>query len=242
MFHRKKNSVIYKTVRGTVMKLVAYNRSLELCARMNYEVENLDFIDIMPEGSVFYDLGACEGRFAIYAALNGHKVLAFEPEKNNFEALSENCFLNNITEKRLIKFNIGVGAKINTVVLKIGQPWAGGHQKVVDYDQVREDLKFDFIEKQEIQIVSLDDYIKSKQLPDPGYMKIDIDGSEVPFIKGARKTLSNKYLKAIIFELNMSDKNSDFIILELKKCGFDFKKRFQIRNEKNLYNVVFSRV
>ena len=32
-------------VRDTSFKLMTYTRSLELCARMNYETENLDFID-----------------------------------------------------------------------------------------------------------------------------------------------------------------------------------------------------
>lgn len=30
-------------VRGVHFKLMTYTRSLELCARMNYETENLDF-------------------------------------------------------------------------------------------------------------------------------------------------------------------------------------------------------
>lgn len=34
-------------VRGIHFKLMTYTRSLELCARMNYEPENLDFIDII---------------------------------------------------------------------------------------------------------------------------------------------------------------------------------------------------
>jgi hypothetical protein len=32
-------------VRNTIFKLMTYTRSLELCAKMNYETENLDFIE-----------------------------------------------------------------------------------------------------------------------------------------------------------------------------------------------------
>ena len=56
-------------VRGVNLSLVSYTRALELCARMNYETEVLDFIDEIGEGQVLYDLGACEGRFALYAAM-----------------------------------------------------------------------------------------------------------------------------------------------------------------------------
>ncbi|HMK07007.1 MAG TPA: hypothetical protein VK476_05710, partial [Flavobacterium sp.] len=62
-------------LRGTNFKLMTYTRSLELCSRMNYETENLDFIDLIEGGKVMYDLGACEGRFSIYAAMKGIRVV-----------------------------------------------------------------------------------------------------------------------------------------------------------------------
>jgi hypothetical protein len=41
-------------VRGISFKLFTFNRSLELCARMNYEAENLDLIDSLIENDVFF--------------------------------------------------------------------------------------------------------------------------------------------------------------------------------------------
>jgi predicted RNA methylase len=88
-------------VRGIIFQLYTYNRSLELCARMNYETENLDFIDSLSPGSVMYDLGACEGRFTIYALKRGLKVYSFEPDKNNFNILNENLKINKEKKKRM---------------------------------------------------------------------------------------------------------------------------------------------
>ena len=82
--------IVNRNVRGVKMSLLANNRTLELCSKMNYQKENLDFIDSIPKGGTLFDLGACEGRFSIYAALKGINVIAFEPEKMNFKALSEN--------------------------------------------------------------------------------------------------------------------------------------------------------
>jgi hypothetical protein len=81
-------------VRGTSMQLAAYTRALELCARMNRETEVLDFIDSVPLGGCLYDLGACEGRFALYAALRSIRCYAFEPESMNFAAMLRNIDLN----------------------------------------------------------------------------------------------------------------------------------------------------
>src|SRR5262249_33782099 len=132
-------------VRGVHFRLYTFNRSLELCARMNYETENLDFIDQLPHGAVMYDLGACEGRFTIYALLRGMTVIAFEPDSDNFSILSENMRLNG-QQHNVRLFNLGVGAGNHRAILQIGQPWPGGHQKVVKHNTVRSDLNFEFKE------------------------------------------------------------------------------------------------
>ena len=223
--------------RGIHLKLVTYTKSLELCARMNYETENLDFIDRIMPNEVFYDLGACEGRFSIYAAKKGIKVFSFEPDKKNFLAFTQNILLNNI--KLITAINAGVGSKTGKAVLKIGQPWEGGHQKVVDHGEVRDDLNFVFVEHQQIDVLSMDLYVENN--PVPNYLKIDIDGSEMPFLEGASKTLQSTELKGIIFELNEKDKNFDQIVAVLTSNGFREQARYNVPNESHLYNIVYLR-
>lgn len=226
-------------VRGVHFKLMTYTRSLELCARMNYEPENLDFIDTIQPDKVMYDLGACEGRFSIYAAQKGIRVVSFEPEAKNFCVFSQNIELNNIPEDRLKAFNYGVGEKKGKAVIKIGQPWEGGHQKVVDHGEIRNDLNFNFSENQTIKLTSIDTFVEEGICSPPNYLKIDIDGSEMPFLLGAKKTLKSNDLKGIIFELNDLDPNFINIISILKVNGFVEDKRFNVPNEPNLYNIIF---
>lgn len=227
-------------VRGVALQLHVFNRSLDLCSRMNYETENLDFIDSLPAGAIMYDLGACEGRFSIYAALKGIKVYAFEPDKNNFDVFSKNVALNNLSDK-INLFNAGVGENTDKAILQIGQPWAGGHQKVVKHANVREDLNFNFVEENVIDVVSLDEIISSKNLPAPTALKIDIDGSEVPFMKGSVNTLRNESLKTIIFELDKEDKNYDNIMMKLNDVGFSIVNEYPVPNEPTLFNIIFSK-
>lgn len=228
-------------VRGVGMKLMTYTRSLELCSRMNYETENLDFIDKMEPGQVMYDLGACEGRFSLYAALKGIRVVSFEPEEKNFSVLSQNIQVNALQQGSIHAIHAGVGAANGKAVINIGQPWAGGHQKIVDHGEIRNDLNFDFVEKQEINLVSLDELLDEGKLPVPDYLKIDIDGSELPFLKGAEKALRHGNLKGIIFELNESDPNFKMIIADLSGYGFKENGRFNVPNEPDLYNIIFYR-
>ena len=226
-------------VRGIGFKLMTYTRSLELCARMNYETENLDFIDTINPNEVLYDLGACEGRFSIYAALKGVRVVSFEPEAKNFSVFSQNIEINNIGEDRLKAINAGVGAKNGKAIINIGQPWEGGHQKVVEHGEIRNDLNFNFVENQEIQLISIDSFVEEGIYPTPNYLKIDIDGSEMPFLIGAAKTLKSNQLKGIIFELNETDSNFKNIITLLNDNDFIEDKRFSVPNEANLFNIVF---
>jgi FkbM family methyltransferase len=228
-------------VRNVSLKLMTYTRSLELCARMNYETENLDFIDKIKPGEILFDLGACEGRFSIYAAKKGVKVFSFEPEAKNFQALTQNVALNSIPDSLISTINAGVGEKNARLVMNIGQPWEGGHQKVVNHGEKRADLNFNFVSDQEIDIVSLDAFIDSGAAPSPDYLKVDIDGSEVPFLMGALKTLGNKNLKGIIFELEVTDSHFDFIYDLMSKNFFKEFGRFPIPNEPQLFNFVFYR-
>ena len=232
-------NVVSTTVRGIELRLVGYTRALELCARMNRETEILDFIDQIGAGQVLYDLGACEGRFALYAALRGVRCYAFEPEALNFRALSENIELNGDHARRfLTPVNCAVGETTSVGTLKIAQPWAGGHQRVLA-GAGRVDLDFDFTSEQSVDVVSLDDFIAQRGRPKPDYLKVDIDGSELSFIKGASATLRDSRLKGVTFELNQRDASCGEVTDFLASCGFVTLRRDEI--EPGLFNVWFRR-
>lgn len=233
--------VVATTVRGIDMTFMGYTRSLALCARMNYETENLDFIDGIPPGEVLYDLGACEGRFSIYAALKGVRVVAFEPERRNHQAFLENVAANGVSAERLRILKIAIGAEAGQARLKIGQPWAGGHQKVIEQPDVRQDLAFDFVEEEIVETLGVDEARDRFGLPEPAYLKVDIDGSEMPFLRGASRTLASPALKRIIFELETRDAQFPTIIGLLGHHGFTETRRYQVPNEPFLYNIVFDR-
>ncbi|MBL4653192.1 MAG: FkbM family methyltransferase [Flavobacteriales bacterium] len=208
---------------------------------MNYETENLDFIDDIKPGEVLYDLGACEGRFSIYGAVNDVEIYSFEPDIDNYNVFNENIKLNAL-QKKITSFNVAVGDKEGIATFKIGQPWSGGHQKIVQFgDYKREDLDFDFKKEVKVRLVSLDEFIEANSLKLPDYLKIDIDGSEMPFIQGAKKTLREGRVKKIIFELSTSDPLFQDIISILDNLGFLEQKRYHVPNEEHLFNIIFQR-
>ena len=229
-------------VRGVSLSLVSYTRALELCARMNYETEVLDFIDGIDNDQVLYDLGACEGRFALYAAMRQIRCYAFEPEAANFQAMMENISLNGASvQKYLTPVNSAVGSFSGRATLHVGQPWAGGHHKTVANEAERTDLSFAAVAEQEINIVSLDEYVRSAKLPKPNYLKIDVDGSELAMLDGAKDTLSTPELKGIIFELCTTDRSYYQVVSRLNGAGFSVGAHHPVPNTSDLFNVVFAR-
>jgi FkbM family methyltransferase len=232
--------IVEVDVRGTLLRLATYTRALTLCARMNRETEVLDFIDSIPSDGVLYDLGACEGRFALYAALRNIRCYAFEPEAMNFAAMLRNIELNGDRARALITpLNLAVGDRAYTGNLKIAQPWAGGHQKVLDDGSSRVDLDFNFTTDQKVRVVALDDFASEHALPPPDFLKVDVDGSERAFIKGSIRTLQCKQLKGIMFELHERDTGYGEIISSLQGSGFAIRARFEV--EPGLFNIRFER-
>jgi FkbM family methyltransferase len=228
-------------VRGIELRLVGYTRALELCARMNRETEVLDFIDGMKRGDVLYDIGACEGRFALYAASRGVRCLAFEPEELNFQALTENFELNRETTGRLLTlWRFAVGERNHISAIKIAQPWAGGHQRVVaEAARVDLNLNLNFAIEQSVEVISIDDFVRTQNVPPPNYLKIDVDGSELLFIRGAKRTLHDPALRAIMFELQVRDKSYGEIMEFLASCGLIAHKHYEVAPD--LFNVWFTR-
>lgn len=235
------NEITEVEVRGRVMRLNTETRALRLCARMNRELEVLDFIDSIVEqgGGTLFDLGACEGRFAIYAALSGITCYAFEPEQRNFEVLLDNISHNGGDRLALHAFQLAIGSSDRVTELSIGQPWSGGHHRTLSDITRRVDMQFSECEFQTVNVVALDSFLYREKLPMPDFLKVDIDGAEEEFVNGAKNTLSSGLVKGVLFELCTSDPAYERIIKQMSVYGFSEERRVQIEND--LYNFHFIR-
>ena len=63
------------------------------------EPDTLAWIDLIPEGSLIWDIGANVGLYSVYAAkARNCKVYSFEPSVFNLELLARNIFLNKLQD------------------------------------------------------------------------------------------------------------------------------------------------
>jgi hypothetical protein len=102
----------------------------------------------------------------------------------------------------------------------------------------RADLAFNYVEEQPIEVVALDDYIPSARLPPPNYLKVDIDGSELPFLEGARNTLKSPKLKSVIFELYRLDESYGKAIRSQDASEFVHNTRLKPNNLFNVFSFI----
>ena len=208
------------------------------------EPEVYDFINSLPINSVFYDLGSCVGGFALHACYKGLKTVAFEVESLNYNEIIHNYEFNKhlLPKDHYFKsIQIGIADKKGTTSLRIGQNDPGGHHKTLELDDYCASFNIVGDKIEQVKINTLDNLIKEYKLPQPEYLKVDIDGSEYAFIQGAKNTL--KQVKSLIIEL-LSYEQMYFpkIVKELEILGLKETSRGNIIDEHGLCNIVFTRI
>lgn len=206
------------------------------------EPDLLNFIDSIPEDDVYYDIGASNGLFALYAAATGKHVICFEPEVANFSLLNFNSFLNKSTQRHPVcNFNVALSDTTGLGKMFIQKFEAGGHLKILDNPVKRGAKGFepDFV--QSVMKYKLDAFIELTRIPQPNYVKIDVDGCEPQVLNGMRKALASPDLRKIFIELEESGPNFDICNGMLTDHGFRIDSRKRVQNYFGEENMVFSR-
>lgn len=133
------------------------------------------------QGDIVIDGGGCYGDTALYFSyLAGEKgkVYSFEFIENNITVFNKNLLLNPELSKNitLIKLPLWENSIMKLYTLTNG---AASHVSFVP------------LEKGAIEFtsISIDDYVKENNIEKVDFIKLDIEGSEIPTIKGAQETI-----------------------------------------------------
>lgn len=164
------------------------------------EPETLEWIDSIPSGAVLWDIGANVGLYTCYAAKTRRcRVFAFEPSVFNLELLARNIFLNELTDLvTIVPLPLADQLAFNKLNMTTTE-WGGALSTFgQSYGQDGELLNKNF----EIPTVgmSMSDAISLLRIPQPEYIKIDVDGIEHLILKGGGAVLNN--VKSLSIEIN----------------------------------------
>jgi FkbM family methyltransferase len=158
-----------------------------------YEFEDMAFaLHLLREGDLFVDVGANIGSYTVLAgAVRGANSISIEPVPTAFAHLVRNINLNGIRAKVDVR-NLAIGSKVGGIKFTSARD-AVNH--VATEEEMREE---DIIE---VGVCTLDGVVGQLN---PILIKIDVEGYEPEVIAGAKNTLSNDSLLAVIVELNDS--------------------------------------
>ena len=208
------------------------------------EPETLSWIDNFNSKSTFWDIGANIGIYSCYAGKKKNcNVYAFEPSIFNLEWLGKNIQLNNLVDNiTIIPIPLTNSISKNTLNFSTTD-WSGalstfGENYGHDGKNIKEIFKFSTIG------LSMNDIKQILQVPQPDYVKIDVDGIEHLIIEGGEKILLDT--KEILVEVNENfDEQKNNCNKYLKQLGFSLKekKRSELfKNDKHfssLYNQIW---
>ena len=161
------------------------------------------------ENKDIIDAGAYIGDSAlILQEYTRKKVYAFEAVQSNYDAMLMTIKLNEA--KRIVPIHKGLGAKESKEKISIQ---GAGSSVVLPSSGAFE----------EIEIIPLDSFVREKKLK-VGFIKVDIEGFEQEFLKGAKETIIEQKPAMLI---SLYHKYSDFFdikpLLESWNLGYKFK-------------------
>jgi FkbM family methyltransferase len=175
--HYKKNTFNY----GGIIKKVGEYNELNIQA---YE----QLKPYLTGTKIALDIGARWGEWSRLLQKDFNKIYCFEPLSKRYKFINENCVTSNIT-----LYGCCLGDKIEAVDMHGG----------CIFDKTLKDIKTkaNRVDKISSQIsVRLDDL----NITDVDFIKIDVEGYELPVIKGGLKTIM-KYKPIICLEQNGSE-------------------------------------
>lgn len=153
-----------------------------------YESDNFEFLtDSCRPGAVIIDIGAHIGLFSVIASqVTGQKgkVYAFEPAPSTFQLLQKTLSINH-NQSVIETFQKAVGRGIGKITFFISDGAADNGNSLVNY---KEDRPLHGIE---VDVTSVDAFVKEKKLNRLDFIKIDVEGAEYDTLRGAAETLQN---------------------------------------------------
>jgi FkbM family methyltransferase len=189
------------------------------------EYEDMGFVlHVLQPGDLFVDIGANIGSYTVLSgSCEGVNVVAFEPVSSTFSWLQKNIQVNKL-DKKVRAMNIGLADQAGTIYFSSNLDTL--NHVVSKHEKNSESI--------EVDVLTLDEVMKKKS---PTVIKIDTEGYESQILNGAKKTINNSSLIAILLELNGSGKRYGKEDNEIHKFliskGFDsfqydpFKRRLK---------------
>src|SRR5688572_11850872 len=139
---------------------------------------------------VVFEVGAFQGILTLFFSSRAKEVIAYEPNPPSYNRVMQNLRLNGRNNVRVR--NLAVGEREGTITLMTDPLMPGGTSgDPTVAGQIQGSLAS--ATAVEVRVVTLDEDIAAASLPAPDLIKIDIEGMELPALKGMVATLTTHH-------------------------------------------------
>jgi FkbM family methyltransferase len=176
-----------------------------------------------------YDVGAFEGILPLFFAQQTGpegRVVAFEPVPESYRRILQHIELNEFADRVTVR-NIGVGS--GSGELAFATAAADGLGRATADEEIQRMLRQ---REERLQVFhapvnSLDNEIASFPLPEPDFVKIDVEGMELDVLQGMRQTISRRkpelYIEMHGADIKAKRENAARVVQFLSDHGYSIR-------------------
>lgn len=179
-------------------------------------------------GMTIFDIGANVGHYSQFVLSLQRNVAAihcFEPVTATYQELAANLQTQLNSGTRLVLNNMGLSNQPGVTYINVydqHSEWNSLYDVHVDnHVGDAENIK---VTKQEIKLSTVDQYVGEQQIQCVDLMKLDVEGSELSVLEGARHSLEAGIIRCVQFEYNVPFMKSGATLAAmfqlLSSCGF----------------------
>jgi FkbM family methyltransferase len=212
--------------RNSAIECIITSETESARVRKIKEIWTAEWAANLPRNAVFYDIGSNIGIMSLLACEDkdkGVRSVAVEPAVTNFVSLFSNIKRNGL-EKSIIPLQAGLGEQtcLTDLLYQNIEPGGALHSfnRITQFKPNRSTIPVITVST---ICFALDDLVFIAGMPFPTHLKIDVDGTELSILKGARQTLRDPRLQEIQVEaVDFTEQNeiSDPIIDFLEQSEF----------------------
>lgn len=182
--------------------------------------ESVFFHEVLNSSDILVNIGANIGYYVCAAIVKGKKVIAFEPDINNYKLLVRNVKLNDVSN-HCLTFNFGIGNDWNPLKIyhastgsSFIKGWANNSSHFFN----------------EVQVIRVDDFSFTNYRH--VFFLVDVEGFESYVIAGAFQTINSNLSQTWMIEIMTSDEYGR--IMDSDKRQLELVNIFE-ENDFNVY-------